>query len=510
MKLLFSIAIGMVFFLKAPATSADSVPVVSMVEPIPGALFHNPIVHLHANASDDAGPVKLRVYQIVVDSSNVEGPQTLIGIGTDEVDATTDVSSYPGQLIEFLFVATDSAFQETRIFTHGVVNTSAALTEVLSLPGEISNWGLNPPETISSNAVLYVRTDSQTSASDGKHWLVRRNRQNGSDQNIAEINYGVSAGYVTRAGALYLMGQLFEFDGVTNTVIANQADYLSVSGSFAIWNEGPQLVLRDLDARTNVIVSTQVSGPAFVLSTGDVIYGDHADYQIHRYSHGIKTTLTSDSLFHFPVAADATNVLDMRRERLDETSPPSLVLITPLGEVVLKEESFANPAIQLKDGFVAFEKQTTNGIYVWERMPDGTQTRITTSPAHLVELGPGGQVLFMDGGVLYYSRPGSEPLPLIGDVQVGFVDGELSVAAGGALFRINPYSIPIKISLPSFLNGGWQLGVSGQVAASYVVQRSPDLLSWSDFVEGVFQSQSPKTLPISIESPHEFFRATYR
>jgi hypothetical protein len=93
MRQLFSLAIGMVFFLKAVSTSADSVPVITMVEPIPSALFHNPIVRVHANASDDAGPVKLRVYQIVVDSSNVEGPETLIGIGTDEVDATTDVSS---------------------------------------------------------------------------------------------------------------------------------------------------------------------------------------------------------------------------------------------------------------------------------------------------------------------------------------------------------------------------------------------------------------------------------
>src|SRR6185369_14543619 len=116
--------------------------------------------------------------------------------------------------------------------------------------------------------------------------------------------------------------------------------------------------------------------------------------------------------------------------------------ITPSGEVALKEYNHSYFKYLLNDGFTAYEKQDPNGhLQVWERMPDGTQTALTiaATDSHLIELGSQGQVLF-ETGSRNYSRPGSEPLPLdpaivdvpYGNLNVGFVDGQLSIIAGAS------------------------------------------------------------------------------
>jgi hypothetical protein len=286
--------------------------------------------------------------------------------------------------------------------------------------------------------------------------------------------------------------------------------------------DGFNLLFRDLIAKTNTLVSTNSAGPGILLDTGDLFYTDHTDRQIHRFSRGVKTALTSDLKFHFPIGADTTNVLDQRTTTNPADDPPvySVVLITPNGEVVLKEENSAQFAFAANDGFVAFEKLTQSGHkQVWERLRDGTQVPISspTADASLIELGPSGQLLFASG-VDYYSTPGSEPLPLdpaifnvpYGGLHVGFIDGELAVTSGGSLFRFSPYSVAIILSGPRFAKGSEQIGVRGQVGQSFVVQQSNNLNEWHDFSTGVFSTQSEILIPISFSAPTGFFRSIYR
>lgn len=506
---------------------ADSAPQITILQPAANSLFHDPVLRLHATAIDDGGPVKLRIYRLPLDPDTGEsGPPILVALGTNDVDTSIDVTPFSGQVIQFRFLATDSAFQESSVVISGEVSTNAALTPVLNIPGRLVS--------INSEAVLYVRTDHQTSNFDGNQWLVRRNRKDGSDEDVANITdkAGVDA-HVTPTGALYAAGRiinnsleapkLYEFDHGTTTVVEDRiADYLEVAGQFAVWNEGFNLLFRDLIAKTNALISTNSAEPGVLLDTGELFYTDYTDHQIHRFFHGVQTGLTSDSKFHFPIGADATNVLDKRSVSEPADGPPvySVVLITPTGEVVLKEENSAQFAFAAKDGYVAFEKRAQSGHkQVWERLRDGTQIPISSpdTDASLIELGPRGQLLFADG-LAFFSTPGSEPLPLdpaifsvpYGELHVGFVDGELSVTTGGSLYRVNPYTVAITLSTPRFANGSGHIGVRGQVGQSFVVQQSSDLDEWSDLLAGVFSNQSEIAIPISFDSPTTFFRSLYR
>jgi hypothetical protein len=241
MQNLSRLALLFIFSMAKMLALADSVPLITIIEPAEMTLFHDPLLRLHATASDDGGSVKLRIYRLPLDpNTGQSGPPILIALGTNDVDTTIDVSSFSGQLIQFRFLATDSAFQESSVVISGEVSTNESLIPVLTVPGRLVS--------INSEAVLYVRTDHQSSNFDGNQWLVRRNRKDGSDEDVANITdkAGVDA-RVTPTGALYAAGRivndtleppkLYEFDHGDTTVVEDQtANYLKVAGRFAAWN----------------------------------------------------------------------------------------------------------------------------------------------------------------------------------------------------------------------------------------------------------------------------------
>jgi hypothetical protein len=52
--------------------------------------------------------------------------------------------------------------------------------------------------------------------------------------------------------------------------------------------------------------------------------------------------------------------------------------------------------------------------------------------------------------------------------------------------------------------------VAGQVGQSYVIEQSHDFVNWSELKSAVFDDSSEKPIPISLNSPEEFFRIVYR
>jgi len=85
--------IGVLFLAPQFCSQADSLPIMTVLEPTENTLFHNRLLRLHAFAVDDTGPAKLKLYQIPIDlATGGSGTPILIAIGTNEIDTRIDVS----------------------------------------------------------------------------------------------------------------------------------------------------------------------------------------------------------------------------------------------------------------------------------------------------------------------------------------------------------------------------------------------------------------------------------
>jgi hypothetical protein len=514
------LAMTLLFLGSGMVRGADSAPNLTVLEPVTRTLFHDPILRLHAVASDDTGPAKVRLYRVPLDlSTGRSGTPILIALGTNQVDTIFNVGPFSGQILQFQFTATDSALQEATVFISGEVSTNAALTKVLTVGGRI--------QTITPDAILF-QTDQQSSPSTSNNFLIKENRHEGSTQKIASItnaNDIIYAAFPTPTGAIYMQGgfdkkSIVESDGAQFAILDEKPISLRGSGHYALWeNESSALILRDLLLRTNVTISTNASDGAIVVGNGDVVYQDQATRRIFRYSNAVATPITPASQQYIPLQADAINVVAWAIPT-PASGVSGLVLITPAGQIILDEQFNGSTAPQLVDGYIAFEKTAASGkSQIWERHPDGSQIALTSPNINssLIQLGSEGQVLY-SSGIRYYIRPGSEPLPLdssivdvtYGNLTVGFFDGELSVLAGSSLFRLNPYSVDPRTSLPHMAGAGWQIGVSGQVGQTYAVQQSNDLINWADLTSGAFSDGSEIAVPVSMNGTNDFFRVVYR
>src|ERR1051326_7152602 len=102
-RLLF-LAIGILLLIPQFRNRADSVPLLTVLEPTENTLFHNRSLRLHAIAVDDGGSVKMKLYRLPIDpAAGGTGTPILIAIGTNEVDARIDVGQFSGQGVQFQF-----------------------------------------------------------------------------------------------------------------------------------------------------------------------------------------------------------------------------------------------------------------------------------------------------------------------------------------------------------------------------------------------------------------------
>ena len=250
-------------------------------------------------------------------------------VATNEV-SVLDLSDYDHSIVTLKFSARDSAGQVTSVERAVYVESNPRLVEEARVSGRI--WDAQ------QDRILYLRS------AEGGKTLNIRDRASGLDtvvldDRLIELQYG----FLTPQGAIFVAsGTVNDWrDGrLVDLGPLNSSSSLSVNGTFAIWNVNfvfQDLILRDLLAGTNVIVSRN-TGNWFnsVASNGDVVFWGN-DYKVYRYRRGVTTLLSeSKTLWNTYPITDGTNAVYRRHTGVQTYE---IMMHGETGERILSEAS---------------------------------------------------------------------------------------------------------------------------------------------------------------------------
>lgn len=467
----------------------DRKPVLVVASPTPNAVAR-PTVAVDFACSDD-GPTPCAV-RILANGQL---------LATNQVNAL-DLSAFDHSGVALRFEVKDSAGQTT-IDERGVfVETNPQLSEVLSVTGNF--WDVQP------DRILFL---------DGTRILKIRDRSSGRETVILNDKDKVAEyGFLAPKGAMFVAsGTVFDWrDGkLVDLGLLNSQNSLVVNGGYAIWNVNfvfQDLMLRDLVAGTNVIVSRKTGNwHNDVATNGDVVFWGN-DYKIYRYRRGVTTLVSTDSTVWntYPVT-DGTNVV----YRKHGNGTFAIIMVSATGESMLVPalagDATPGADYQLNSGWVAYRKPGTGGpLQVWTRSPGGAETQITYfgSSSGIESLNPNGELIVSNGGTKYLSQAGRPLLalgPYIG--ETAWRDGRWTVVIGGSLFALAPADVIQNISVRS---GLITFSVRTVSTKPVVIQASTDLVNWQTMATvtpsaGVAQFSEPKFTGSSLR----FYRTAF-
>ena len=410
----------------ASATYTRDVPPAVQVESPVSFQVATPTIRVKATCTDDAagGCASLVV--------RVAGSTAALAQGTGSVDATVSLAAYDGLEISLELVARDSNGQTTTVTRSVYVEASSAWTSPEHGPGPLLDADAGRLLAHNSGRVM-VKT-----------------RSTGAVQTIFEqAGAEYPFGFLTPRGAIFSESRRWIHDwrdGTLVTISAHTTSSLEVAGSWALWHHNnTHLIRRDLEAGTNVVVSTQ-AGEVHndVAANGDVVFYGTGD--VFRYRAGTTTQLNSpaDPLASSNPVTDGTNVLFLKQVG----SNFRLVMIGPGGGEVVLTEAGVRGRYAAVNGWVAFTAVGPTGAgQVWRRAPDGTLAQVNPAgtDAFLRSLGPNGDVVYVVGegtmnqkGDRYVVKPGGSPKAIGRDWgRALWIDGVLHNILGATLFRIN-------------------------------------------------------------------------
>lgn len=357
----------------------------------------------------------------------------------DTLQAVLSLADYDGQPVVLQVEAHDFLLSQEDDTATVFVELSPALTFVTDLPGEI--W------EVQANRILY-RQDSA-----GISLLKIRNRATNADTVLmGDAGKFPRDGYsyLTPLGAMFEEGwsSLYEWrNGNLSNLGGAYQGTLLVSGQYAIWRTYPlQLVLRDVLANTNTMVSTSFVTQAYVASNGDVVYStDHTE--LFRFRGGITTSLATAPCFLSPVT-DGTNVVYVRADALCQGG--QVYLYDASGDIALTSDRDYRSGYAVNNGWVTYTEFDGVGVpQIWTRSPAGETRQVPAvtfagaSEKRLERLGPAGEVVFLVGGTgvgwrRFLARPdGSTPVAISWSLgRPYWINGELFLAIGRSLFKV--------------------------------------------------------------------------
>ncbi|WP_420128358.1 Ig-like domain-containing protein [Longimicrobium sp.] len=413
----------------------DAPPALSVAAPLRNTVAR-PSLRLDLDCTDDAGPCT----SVSVRAFGGAGAGQEVASGGTGVHGTVSLAAYDGRLVVLQYTGTDSRGQ-TRVLNDTVyVESSTRLTEIASAGADVLDADAD------GGRVLYADAA-------GSVWM-----RAGATETL------LAAGVAPREARLHPWGAFFGgtrvYDwnrGTLHDLGTLNAD-LEVDGAWAIWNDGPTLYRRNLDAASSVTVhGNTINNRNDVTAGGVVVFGTGAaatpesSYEIFRYDGSGTTAITSDAdgaFWNLYPLTDGTNVIFVKRDsrRLGEF----VTLWRDGTETVLTEER-ANtvPRIHydVNGGWAAWIRPDGAGLpqQVYTRAPDGTERVVTAFglSKELRALGPDGTVVYSQGGWMYVIRApyNTAPVQIAHDfgrqILPRFVDGQLLFFLGRTVFRVN-------------------------------------------------------------------------
>jgi hypothetical protein len=482
----------------------DSPPALTVLEPSSSpssynisatASFTRPTMRVRASATDDdpSGGAVIRVYK---GDGGLYG-STLLATATNSLDTIVDLSNWDGSFIPLTFVATDSAGQTTTIPKGAYVIANTNIIELDRVSGSILDF--------SESNILFTTSfnDLKTkSRSTGVETLLV------SDPGL-DIS-SVNGAALTPHGAIFVSGsELYELRDESLIDLGPYQENFVVKGNYAIWISpavaSTELILRDLIAGTNVVVSFRAGNTQNdVAPNGDVVYWGGNDYQIYRFRGGI-TTLLGAGIYP---RTDGVNVGYFEGTNLTFTQ---MALFDDTNKIILGQREDTD-TLALNNGWTAFMKQGNPAYQVWTRSPAGdlSQRTFFGTSSFLVGLAPNGDLMVQQTPELFFTSAGSA-LDL-GKWKFGpwhfCREGHWYATLGASLLT---FQIPssISISQPGWTtNGDFSFHGSASIGQQVMVQESTDLMNWvsvsTNYVSGTSGFQA--TIRASGGSDKKFYR----
>jgi hypothetical protein len=402
-----------------------------------------PTVHVESPVSFQVGSSSIRVKATCSDDGpagcaslvvRVAKSTTALAQGTGSVDANPSLPG-PSQLT-LEFVGRDSDGLTATVTREVYVETSSAWSHPAHGPG----------------VLLDADAGRLLAASGGQ--LQVQTRSTGAVQTIFEDAGTVfPQGRLTPRGAIFVEGpdrtRVRDWrDGAIVTMPAISVRVVEVAGDWALWHNGSALIRRDLQAGTNVVVSTSAGNiHNDVAANGDVVFWEGATYDVSRYRGGATTLLTSTQdpgRNAYPVT-DGTNTVFAKRICCTNELSQTMLIGPTGGEVALtdanRERAEPGPHYQVAGGWIAFTRVDSTGVVrVWRRAPDGTLTQLTTGAQHgfVVTLGANGDVVYSRGLDRFAVKPGGSPVPVGSNWgRPVWIGGVLHNILGASVFRID-------------------------------------------------------------------------
>jgi hypothetical protein len=394
-----------------------------------------PSVRLDADCTDDAGPCT----SVTVRAFGGAGAGQVIASGGTSVHTTVSLAAYDGRMVVLQFTGTDSRGQTRMLSDTVYVESSTALTEVASAGAHVLDADAD------GGRVLYADTA-------GSVWL-----RTGSTETLLAAGVYPGEARLHPYGAFFGGTRVYDWNrGTLHDLGPLNAD-LEVEGAWAIWNNGPTLYRRDLNAASTVTVhGNTINNRNDVTASGVVVFGTGAaasaadSYEIFRYDGSATTPLTSDAdgeFWNLFPLTDGTSVVFVKR---DSRRFGEFLTLWRGGTETLLTGERANqvPRIHydVNGGWVAWIEPDAGGVtQVHTRAPDGTERVITGfgGGKELRALGPDGTVVYGDGTWMYAFRApyNGAPVRIAHDFWrqhlPRFVDGQLLFFLGRTVFRAN-------------------------------------------------------------------------
>lgn len=490
----------------------DFPPSLAVQSPLSLALAR-PLLHVMARATDDR-----EIPEILV--MDVQG-RGYIREQTNKIDLTIDLSSFEGTVTPVSFFAYEQSG------AHGATSLSP---RVLSL----SNPRYQPLELVpglirdaNSNAVLFATPEGALEKLDrtsGRRMVIT-NDFNGADSTRFARLTATGVLFHDRCGAGARLidlneGQYIDLgEGFQNAVLKGRFGVLQRPA-----RSGKLSVLRDFVARTNIDLPIEVWNSADVGENGAVVFNSalypldqwamREGNAVYLYQQNHLTLISqSTNQLHDFVQTDGTNAVWM-------TVPDSFVVpftyrihayTPPTGFIELNTNlpAVASQPISalVVNGWIAFPKLGPQGQQqIWLRSPDGAirQGTFYSDDAGLRALRGDGSIIASLGkgynpSQIIYAAPNKIPRVLNSDFGANyFFEGDqLSATFGTTYFAVQPEGDLIGLSSPqTSANGQFSAYVTSTTPASFVLERSGDLINWTLVGNDSVTNTTPKRIEI--------------
>lgn len=416
----------------------DQKPNLIITEPMNDTVAQSQL-HIAVSCTDD-DPAGCKSLSVAIGI----GSGTVIASGQTSIDQTVSLTTYDGTSVVLSFTATDSAGQvstESRIV---FIESSAKLVEVASVTGGI--WDVQP------DRILFL------DISGGGNILKIRDRSSGVDTVVMDETGEIPQyGFLTTKGAIFVeqsgsvsTSRLYDWrDGVlVDLGYPNSSSSLKVKGDYAIWNEQPLLILRDLVSGSNTTIATDTGNwMNDVASNGDIVYWHGSSYQIYRYRGGVTLQLTNDStLWNTYPLTDGVNAIYRKHSPCCSNQTYEIAMYTASGEQILTPAMSQKPRpdadYQVNNGWTAFTSPGTDGVFqIWLRSPasDLTQLSFFGTSSSIDALGSNGDITWIFGSRRYLSTSGALTVDIGSSLGKSiYQGGQWYVIIGRSLFSIAP------------------------------------------------------------------------